>query len=314
MTTLEYLDDWKRKQILTEEQHYTLSGLARKDRFSVFFELNALLYIGVLSLAAGIAWTVTEHFTQLNDAVIVGSLTLLFLACLYYCFSRGLPYTHQAVESPTLVFDYVLYFGCLVLATELGYVENRFQVLKSDWDYYVLITSAVFFVFAYRFDNRFVLSLALSTLAGWFGLKVSRVSLSYSDSLRFWSHVYAGLTVVMGSMLYRNGIKRHFLETYLHIAANAVFIAEVSALLGRSRELVYVPMLLAFSIAAVFFGIRYKRFAFVVYGTVYGYIGLSIELLRDVSDTTTVLVYIVVTGTAVVLLIATLARRIGREE
>jgi hypothetical protein len=118
----------------------------------------------------------------------------------------------------------------------------------------------------------------------------------------------------MGTMLYRNGIKRHFLETYLHIAANAVFIAEVSALLGRSSEWIYVPLLLAFSIAAILLGIRYKRFAFVVYGTVYGYIGLSIELLRGVSDTTVVLVYIVVTGTAVVLLVSTLARRIGREE
>jgi hypothetical protein len=238
----------------------------------------------------------------------------LFLACLYYCFSRSLPYSHQSVESPTLVFDYVLYFGCLVLATELGYIENRFQFLKSDWDYYVLVTSVVFFVFAYRFDNRFVLSLALSTLAGWFGLKVSRFSFSYSESLRFWAHVYAGLTVVMGTMLYRNGIKRHFLETYLHIAANAIFIAEVSALSGRSSEFVYVPLLLAFSVGAILLGIRYRRFAFVVYGTVYGYIGLSIELLRSVSDTTVVLVYIVVTGIAVVVLISTLARQIGREE
>src|SRR5262245_2310185 len=146
MTTLEHLDDWKRKQILSEEQHDTLSGLIRKDRFSVFLELNALLYIGVLSLAAGIAWTVAEHFGQLNDTVIVGSLTLLFLACLYYCFSRGLPYSHQLVESPTLVFDYVLYFACLVLATELGYIENHFQVLRNAWDYYLLFVTAAFFV------------------------------------------------------------------------------------------------------------------------------------------------------------------------
>lgn len=314
MTTLEHLEDWKRKEILSGEQHHTLSGLVRKDRFSVFLELNALLYIGVLLLAAGIAWTVAEHFTKLNDVVILGVLTLLFFACLYYSFSRCLPYSHQSVESPTLVFDYVLYFACLVLATELGYMENRFQVLKNAWDYYVLFTSAVFFVLAYRFDNRFVLSLALSTLAGWFGLKVSRISFTYNDSLRFWAHVYAGLTVVMGTMLFRNGIKRHFLETYLHIAANAVFIAEVSALLGRSSEWAYVPLLLAVSIGSILLGIRYRRFAFVVYGTVYGYIGLSIELLRSVSDTTVVLVYIVVTGTAVVLLIAMLARRIGREE
>jgi len=314
MTTLEHLDDWKRKEILTGEQHHTLSGLVRKDRFSVFLELNALLYIGVLSLAAGIAWTVAEHFTQLNDAVIVGSLTLVFAACLYYCFSKALPYSHQSVESPTFVFDYVLYFACLVLATELGYIESRFEFLRDAWDYYLLFTSVVFFLFAYRFDNRFVLSLALSTLAGWFGLKVSRFGFTSTDSLRVSAHIYAGLTAAMGTMLYRSGVKPHFLETYLHVAANAVFIAEVSALSSRSSEWIYFALLVAFSIAAILLGIPYRRFAFVVYGIVYGYIGLSIELLRGVSDTTAVLVYIVVTGIAVVLLISMLARRIGREE
>ena len=46
-------------------------------------------------------------------------------------------------------------------------------MLSGQWDLYLLATALLFFFLAYRFDNRFVLSLALSSLAGWFGLKIS---------------------------------------------------------------------------------------------------------------------------------------------
>jgi hypothetical protein len=56
---------------------------------------------------------------------------------------------------------------------ELAYLENRFHLLSGQWDLYLLATALLFFFLAYRFDNRFVLSLALSSLAEWFGLTVS---------------------------------------------------------------------------------------------------------------------------------------------
>jgi len=52
-------------------------------------------------------------------------------------------------------------------------VEKRFHVLSGQWDLYLLASAGLFFFLAYRFDNRFVLSLALSSLAGWFGLTIS---------------------------------------------------------------------------------------------------------------------------------------------
>ena len=48
----------------------------------------------------------------------------------------------------------------------------------------VLLSAVVFFAAAYRFDNRFVLSLALSTLGAWFGIKLNHLGLRSSDSMR----------------------------------------------------------------------------------------------------------------------------------
>ena len=88
---------------------------------------------------------------------------------------------HDAVEQPGLAFDYVLYLGCLLFAVELGYIESQFHPFGAAWDHSLLIAAAVFFALAYRFDNRFVLSLALSQLAGWFGVEVWTVRAAVAD-------------------------------------------------------------------------------------------------------------------------------------
>jgi len=61
-------------------------------------------------------------------------------------------------------------------------------------------------------------------------------------------------------------------------------------------------------------GIHEKRFVFVAYGTVYGYVGITYQLMRDIHDYTAVLTYLVITGTIVMLSMVTIARRFGRQE
>ena len=57
MTTLDRLDEWKALGVISEAQHATLSAIVRRERFSLYVELNALLYIGVIALVAGLGWT-----------------------------------------------------------------------------------------------------------------------------------------------------------------------------------------------------------------------------------------------------------------
>jgi hypothetical protein len=312
MTTLERLAQWKGDRVITDAQHEVLGALVRRDRFSLSLELNALLYLGVLSISAGVLWTVQTHFANLGDAAILVALTAIVGVCVWYCWSRALPYSSGAVESPTMAFDYVLYLGCVVFAIELGYLESRFRLLGDAWDAYVLLSAAVFFGAAYRFDNRFVLSLALSTLAAWFGIKLTRLGVR-SDSLRISALTYGALAAGMGAGLNRVGIKRHFLETYLHVAATALFLALMSGVRSDATGLLYLAGLIALGAVSVRGGIRYRQFAFVAYGVVYPYLGISFKLIERWSATAA-LGYGVVSGSAMVVLMMSIARRFGREE
>ena len=121
MTTLDRLDGWKAARQISDEQHAMLSSLVRRERFSVFVELSALLYLGVLSIVGGLAWTFRDYVTNLGDAAILGILTLLMALSFGYCFSRTPPYSNDEVTSPTFVFDYVLYFGCLIFSSTLAF-------------------------------------------------------------------------------------------------------------------------------------------------------------------------------------------------
>lgn len=314
MRILADLERWRSTGAIRGEQHDVLSALVRKERFSVFVELHTLLYLGVVSVIAGVGWTIQTHFQGLGDAAILSALTVALAGSLYYCFSRGPGYSTGRVETPGFAFDYVLYLGCLVLGLELGYIEFRFHVLQDSWDHYLLLSACVFFLLAYRFDNRFVLSLALSTLAGWFGLRLSHFPDFGDTSLRASALIYGGLVAAAGAGLYRAGVKKHFLETYLHIAANVLFLALLSALFESNANDLFLLALLGLAGLAVFAGIRVRRFAFVVYGIVYGYVGLSARLLSGVNSVSAVLAYIAVSSTIVIVSLVVLARRVGREE
>jgi predicted membrane protein DUF2157 len=312
MTSERYLEEWRAADLVTAEQHALLLTLVRGQRFSVFLELNALLYLGVLAIAAGVGWTVREHFANIGDAAVLVPLTAAFAACLWYCFTRGMPYAPGRVAAPTFSFDYVLYLGCLVFAAEVAYLEYRFQLLGVDWHYYLLASAALYFALAYRFDNRFVLSLALSTLAGWFGVRLS-ASTFFVGSMREIALAYGVAVAATGVAVHRLAIKRHFLETYLHVAANAVLFALASAAFDASNSL-WLTLLAGACAAAIERGIHFKRFAFVVYGVVYGYAGLSAEMVRVIDGTTSILAYFVISGAAVVVCLVFVSRRFGREE
>jgi hypothetical protein len=313
MTTVERIDAWRESGMISEAQHATLGALVRRERMSVYVELNALLYLGVLSLIAGLGWTFRDYVQNLGDAAILSILIVLVTASLGYCAVRGRPYSNGETESPSLIFDYVLYFGCLAFSLTLAFVETQFGVF-GGWDAHLLVASLLFGALAYRFDNRFVLSLALSTLAGYLGLTLSLFDAIDSGVLRASAIAYGGFLLGLGLLLHRLGIKRHFFDVYLQLGANAVLLATMSGVFETPGWPLYLGALLLLSAASIYLGVRYRRFAFVAYGTLYGYVGLSVRLLYSLGSVTGALAYFAVTGTLVVLALVVVARRFGRDE
>ena len=145
MTVLGRLERWK--------EQGAIAGAARAfgeprpgEPFSVFLELNVLLYAGVLAFVAGLGWTVTTWSRQLGDVVVLTVLSAMLAACFWYCFSRAPGWSTGETAAPSPIFDYVLYLGSLVWGVELGlFLESRFQLLSGHWDLYLAASAGLFF-------------------------------------------------------------------------------------------------------------------------------------------------------------------------
>src|SRR5579862_6793299 len=310
MTILNRLEQWKASGVLSPEQHTLLAGLSRGEPFSVFVELNILLYAGVLAFIAGLCWTVVTWSKQMGDVLVLASLSAMLVASLWYCFSRAPAWSPAETPSPSLLFDYVLYLGSLVWSVELSYIETRFHLLSGQWDLYLLSTAGLFFLLAYRFDNRFVLSLALSALAGYFGLTISHLPRHQDAAYRQYAIVYSVLIAAAGVACERRRLKPHFFGTYLNIAANVLFWAVLSGVFQSEGYGLWLVCLLAACAASLAWGLKRRQFSFIAYAAVYGYVGVSAVLLRT---SVPVFGYFLMTGVAMIVGLLHLARRFGRK-
>jgi len=312
MTVTDHLERWRDTGIITTEQHARLDGLVRGTPYSVFLPLNILLYTGVLAFTGGLGWTVRTYSQQLGDVVILIGLSALLVACLVWCFIKAPPFSRTEPPSPNTLLDYVLYLGSLVWSVELAYLELRFHMMSGQWDSYLLASAAFYFALAYRFDNRFVLSLALSALGGWFGLRLGHLSMDES-TWRQCAMAYGVLIATAGFVLQSWDVKAHFTGTYLGLAANVVFIAVLSEVIANQSLTLWFLVLLGVCGASAAYGVARREFSFVAYAALYGYVGITIVVLRHVDDATAIFTWFLLTGIAMVFALVRLSRQFARE-
>ena len=170
MTTIDRLERGRQTGVITEAQHGArCPKSSRRDRFSVLRRAQrAALHRRLFDRRRSrLDLPRLRHQPRRRrDPVDPRPADGRGVRLLLY---QGGPDTPTTRSSRRLsAFDYVLYFACLVLSATLAFIEARFEVFHG-WDTHLLIAALVFGVLAYRFDNRFVLSLALSTLAGCLG-------------------------------------------------------------------------------------------------------------------------------------------------
>ncbi|MEN6359235.1 MAG: DUF2157 domain-containing protein, partial [Smithella sp.] len=255
---------------------------------------------GILFLAAGLGMTLKRYASEIAaDIIIITALTAVLTASLAYCFVKGKEYTKGESPAPGMFFDYILYLACIIYSLEIAYIETRFAVFGDFWRLHLLISSFLFFFLAYRFDNRLVLSFALSTLAGWLGFELHSANWVW-ESMRFTAIGYGLACLAAGAALYSYGIKRHFLDIYLNFAAHFVLIALVSGVFGEEWRILYFIALCAACAAAIVYAQKNRNFLYLVYAVIYGYIGLSSILLRNVTEASFIYMYVIASSAAII--------------
>jgi hypothetical protein len=315
VNTLKLLQKMFYEKKLSAMQFHTLEDIHTQRIFPVHRELRFFLYIGILMIIAGAGLTIKQYFANLGDIAIISALTLCFAAAFIYCFIKGNAFSMDEVASPDIAFDYILFFGCAFFSMDIAYIETQFHLLGDLWKNYLLISVVLFFFLSYRFDNRLVLSMALSTLAAWFGSTLSEYRFAFEKYYREYAIIYSLTVLLLGGLLYRLDIKKHFFDIYLNFAILFLCTALIIGVAEYKIVSLYFPALLLACAVLAFYSVRVRKFIYMLYAVIYGYIGISIVIVDQIHrDTFFMFTYFILTSLLIIGSIFMISRKFKENE
>jgi hypothetical protein len=206
----------------------------------------------------------------------------------------------------TTVTEYVLLLGALIVSADVGYAESQFQLLGANWSRHLLILAAVHALTAYVFGSRLVLSVALTSLAGWFGIERGPRNVApwefATPELGLRALICAAV-ILAWRAIDRSSQRARFRPVFEHFAANLAFWGVLGWCANERLRAVGVLALLVLAAIAIHKALRSGAESFAVYGVGYGAVGISLVVaeITDLSVLGAVLVLAIALTAAAVL-------------
>jgi hypothetical protein len=236
--------------------------------FSVFEELRFVLYAAVASITGGLGLILKENLNRIGPVTLIAALLLAAGGC----YATALR-TRLRGGTRTVGGDYLLLLGALLVSADLGYAETQFHWLGSEWQWYLIILAAFHAFCAYALDSSLVLSVALASLAAWFGIEGRISTLFDADRtpgfLGAHALIYAGTLIVWRAANLRFGGSAKFGSVLENFAANVGFWGALVWTVTPGLRLYGVTMLLVLAAACIVKALRSGEVIFVVYGVTY---------------------------------------------
>jgi len=278
-------------QIIGEDSFKKITSHLDKRGFSLNFELKSFFYSGVLMLAGGLGIAVYKNIDSIGHLAVILFIAAISISGFVWCFKKSKPYAPEKMDSPGMVFDYVLLLASMTFVTLIGYLQFQYAIFGSYNSVALLIPALVLFFAAYYFDHLGVLSIAITCLAGFAGISISPYDLIRANNFSGTGFIYTGLflglfLVAAGYFISNRGIKTHFLFTWLNFAAHLLFVSCLAGIF-----MISIPVFTLLLAALVFAGMKYARGANSFYihliTVLYGFIGFTYTafyLLSKVID------------------------------
>ncbi len=277
----------------TAVEQKKISEYERTRLFSLFWEVRALLYLGVLFLSAGLGILVYKNIDTIGHEAILIFMGMLALVCLTYCFRKAPPFSPGPTVFDSSWTDYILLLSVLLIGILVGYSQFTYSIFGRRYGLALGLPALVYLLLAYRFDHRGVLQLALSGIAAAFGIAVSPISMVQDFNLSHPLPSYTGLAVSVAfgaaSLISEHkDFKSHFSFSFLNFSMHLAFAACLSGMFSQGNLLSWSFTILLALLAGGFwkYGQHKQSPYFLLCSVVYGYIGLTYTFLHFLFKTT----------------------------
>ncbi len=269
-----------KEEIINAEQLTAIAEFEKSKPMSVHWELKTILYLGILLLTSGIGILIYLNIDTIGHQTILALILLSCGGCFYYAYKNRLPYSNEPVTFPSPLFDYIILLGCMLFAIFIGYLQYQYSPFGNHYGFATLIPTVLFFVCAYLFDHKGILSLAITGLAAWAGVTVTPLQLlndnDFSSLTIIFTAISIGITLVAFSKVsYKRNIKKHFDFSYNNFAANILFVGALAALFTFDLKFISFLFITLICFYYIKYAIANQSFLFLLLSVIYGYIGLT---------------------------------------
>lgn len=275
------------KNFITEEQLVQIKEYRSSGIFSLNGELKMFLYLSVLFFTSGIGILIYENIDTIGHIAILSLLLIVIVICFYFCFknSKGFQKSETTFESPVL--EYLVLAANILTCIFIGYMQFQYKPFGTHYGLATLVPTIVSFFCAYYFDNKSVLTIAITGLAAYVGFSVTPQDLLKND---FYSHqdlsysavILGGLLVLWTIYSSKIQLKTHFNLIYLTFALHMISIASISNLVNDHKGIWFAFSIILAGSSFYFYKISHeiKAISLFVFMIIYAYIGINIFIFR----------------------------------
>lgn len=285
------------RKLITDHQYQEIKVYRSLNIFSLNAELKFFLYLSVLLFTSGIGVLIYNNIDTIGHIAILSILLIVIGVCFYFCFknSKGFQKSEVTFEHPVL--EYLVLAASILTCIFIGYLQFQYKPFGTHYGLATLIPTLVSFFCAYYFDNKSVLTIAITGLAAYVGLSVTPQDLLnnnnfYSDQSLSYSAIMLGFLLVLWTIYSsRIQLKTHFSLIFLTFALHIISIASISNLINDYYGIWIIFALILAGSSYYFYKVSHdlKAISLYVFMIVYAYIGFNIFLFRvfehiDFSD------------------------------
>ncbi|MBO9154169.1 DUF2157 domain-containing protein [Chitinophaga sp. GCM10012297] len=269
--------------LLTQESR---DKLQQPRLFSIHWEVNTLLYLGVLLLSGGLGILVYKNIDTIGHQAILLLIGLTCGLCFMYAYKKKRPFSRHKVLAPNVGWDYVVLLGCLLFITFVTYLQAQYNVFGTRYGSATFIPMLVLLFSAYYFDHLGVLSLAITNFAAWMGIAITPYEILTSnhfntDTRLIFTGILLGVILIAAGYLSEYfDFKKHFTFTYDNFGVHILFISLLAGMFVMPSYFFFFLGLLAFSAFCYWQSKKRRSFYFMMITTLYLYIALGYLVIR----------------------------------
>ncbi|SHH44626.1 Predicted membrane protein [Flavobacterium frigidimaris] len=276
------------RNLITGNQYEEITSYRNLNIFSLNAELKLFLYLSVLLFTSGIGVLIYNNIDSIGHIAILSLLLIVIVVSFYFCFKKSKGFQKQETTFEHPVLEYLVLAANILTCVFIGYLQFQYEAFGTHYGLATLIPTVVSFFCAYYFDNKSVLTIAITGLAAYIGLSVTpqdllhNVSFYYDRSLSY-SAVMLGVLLILWTIYSsRIQLKTHFKIIYLTFALHIISIAAISNLINNYYGIWVVFAFILTASTFYFYKVSYetKAISLYVFMIVYAYIGLNIFLFR----------------------------------